>query len=108
MRIRAKILALSCTSIALAAMTAMGQAKPAHGPFTAKDWSELRSAHASAVGANGTILYSLSYGADKGPTHTDWWTMGADGNNAKKLEMPEAFIPWASPPMERASTADGR
>jgi dipeptidyl aminopeptidase/acylaminoacyl peptidase len=98
MRIRAKILALSCTSIALAAMTAMGQAKPAHGPFTAKDWSELRSAHASAVGANGTILYSLSYGADKGPTHTDWWTMGADGNNAKKLEMPEGFHPMGFTP----------
>ena len=93
MRIRAEIPALCFMAIALTSMTAMGQAKPAHGPFTAKDWSELRSAHASAVSANGTILYSVSYGAAKGPTHTDWWTMGADGNNPKKLEMPDGFHP---------------
>ena len=89
MRIRAEMLALGFMAIALTSMTAMGRAKPAHGPFTAKDWSELRSAHASAVSASGTILYSVSYGAAKGPTNTDWWTMGADGNNPKKLEMPE-------------------
>jgi dipeptidyl aminopeptidase/acylaminoacyl peptidase len=93
MRIRAEMLALGFMAIALTSMTAMGQAKPAHGPFTAKDWSELRSAHASAVSASGTILYSVSYGAAKGPTHTDLWTMGADGNNPKKLEMPDGFHP---------------
>ncbi len=66
---------------------------PAHGPFTPKDWSELRSAHAAAVSGNGTILYTVSHGAEKGPTHTEWWTIAADGNNAKKLEVPDGFHP---------------
>ena len=77
----------------LGAVLAMAQAKPAHGPFTAKDWAGLHSAHAAAVSANGTILYSVAFGAEKGPTHTEWWTIGSDGNNAKKLEMPDGFHP---------------
>jgi dipeptidyl aminopeptidase/acylaminoacyl peptidase len=62
-------------------------------PFRAKDWAGLHSAHAAAVNVEGTILYSVGYGAEKGPTHTDWWTIGADGNNAKKLEVPDSFHP---------------
>ena len=77
----------------LGALAALGQAKPAHGPFIPKDWSELQSAHAAAVSGNGAILYSVSHGAEKGPTHTDWWTIGAEGNDAKKLDVPEGFHP---------------
>ncbi len=53
----------------------------------------MHSAHAAAVSGNGTILYSVAFGGEKGPTHTEWWTIGADGNNAKKLEVPDAFHP---------------
>ncbi|WP_348263846.1 S9 family peptidase [Telmatobacter sp. DSM 110680] len=93
MRIRLKRLALEGVTLAFAAVMAVGQAKPAHGPFTAKDWAGLHSAHAAAMSANGTILYGVAFGAEKGPTHTEWWTVGADGNNAKKLEMPDGFHP---------------
>jgi dipeptidyl aminopeptidase/acylaminoacyl peptidase len=79
--------------VGLGAVFAAGQAKPAHGPFTPKDWMGLRSARAAAVSGSGTILYAVTYGAEKGPTHTDWWTIGADGNNAKKLEVPDGFRP---------------
>ncbi len=82
-----------CALFCLATAIALGQAKPAHGPFTAKDWATLHSARAAAVSAQGTILYAVSHGAEKGPTHTDWFLVGADGNNAKKLETPEGFHP---------------
>jgi dipeptidyl aminopeptidase/acylaminoacyl peptidase len=74
-------------------MLALGQAKATHGPFTPKDWMSLRSARAAAVSGSGTILYAVTYGAEKGPMHTDWWTIGGDGNNAKKLEVPDGFRP---------------
>jgi len=45
------------------------------------------------MNGNGTILYAVTYGAEKGETHTDWWTIGSDGSNAKKLEVPEGFRP---------------
>ena len=92
MRIRVRSFAFVITIVA-ASLVAMGQARPAHGPFTAKDWAALHSAHAAAVSVNGTILYSVTYGAEKGQTHTDWWTIGGDGNNAKKLEIPDGFHP---------------
>lgn len=75
-----------------AGVLAMGEAS-AHRSFTAKDWAELRSARAVAISANGMILYNVAHGAEKGPTHTDWWTMGSDGNNARKLEVPDGFHP---------------
>ena len=92
MRIRSKMPALASGTIALAAVMAIGQAKPSH-PFTAKDWAGLHSARAAAVSGSGTILYAVSYGAEKGPTHTEWWTIGADGKNAKKLDVPDGFRP---------------
>jgi len=72
---------------------AAGQAKPAKTPFTAKDWPSLHSAGAVAVSADGVILYRVSFGADKGPTHTDWWSTTPDGAHAKKLDLPEGFMP---------------
>jgi len=77
---------------AFAGVSAIGQAKP-HGPFTAKDWSELRSAHPGAVSANGTVLYSVTHGGEKGPTRTEWWLIGSDGNHAKRLDVPDGFHP---------------
>jgi len=38
--------------------------------FSAKDWSTLRSARAKAVSRDGSILYSVTFGGDKGPTKT--------------------------------------
>ncbi len=82
-----------CAAFVPAALSAWTQPKPAHAPFTAKDWATLHSARAAAISGNGTILYAVTYGAEKGETHTDWWTIGSDGNNAKNLEVPEGFRP---------------
>jgi hypothetical protein len=46
-----------------------------------------------AVASAGTILYRVSHGADKGPTHNEWWTIGADGAHASKLDLSEDFDP---------------
>jgi len=77
--------------VVLAVVSVAAQGK--QHPFTAKDWAGLHSAHAAAVSVSGMILYSVSFGAEKGPTHTEWWTIGADGNNAKKLDVPDGFHP---------------
>jgi dipeptidyl aminopeptidase/acylaminoacyl peptidase len=73
--------------------TAGVAAAQAEGPFTAQDWAKLHSARAAAVAGDGVILYSVSYGAEKGPTQTKWWTMNADGSHAMMLELPEGFRP---------------
>jgi dipeptidyl aminopeptidase/acylaminoacyl peptidase len=62
-------------------------------PFTAKDWAALRSAGATAVAPNGTILYVVTFGGEKGPTHREWWTIQPDGSHAAKLDLPEGFKP---------------
>jgi dipeptidyl aminopeptidase/acylaminoacyl peptidase len=84
---------LGCIGLGLGALVAMGQSNPVHGPFTAKDWTNMHSALAVAVSSRGAILYVVGYGAEKGPTHTEWWLVGTDGSNPKKLEVPEAFHP---------------
>jgi dipeptidyl aminopeptidase/acylaminoacyl peptidase len=73
----------------------------ARHPFGAKDWSTLRSARATAVSPDGTILYGVTFGGDKGPTHTEWWTIAADGSHAAKLEVQDDFSPMGF-------TVDGR
>jgi predicted nucleic acid-binding protein len=82
---------------ALLAAGATGAQQPtvaaAKHPFAAKDWSALRSGHATAVSPDGTILYRVTFGADKGPTHTEWWTVGADGSHAAKLDLQDDFAP---------------
>jgi dipeptidyl aminopeptidase/acylaminoacyl peptidase len=67
--------------------------KPAKGPFTAKSWSALHSASAIAVSPDGAILYTVTYGADHGPTHREWWTIAPDGSHPAKLDLPEGFSP---------------
>jgi dipeptidyl aminopeptidase/acylaminoacyl peptidase len=81
-----------CLRIALlVAGTAFGQA--AKHPFTAHDWAALRSARAAAVSPDGTILYHLTFGGEKGPTLNEWWTIAADGGHAAKLEVTDDFSP---------------
>jgi dipeptidyl aminopeptidase/acylaminoacyl peptidase len=81
-----------CLGIALlVAGTAFGQA--AKHPFTAHDWATLRSARAAAVSPDGTILYHLTFGGEKGPTLNEWWTIAADGSHAAKLEVSDDFTP---------------
>ncbi|HEY1965544.1 MAG TPA: S9 family peptidase [Acidobacteriaceae bacterium] len=93
--------------VALLAATAVPAQQPtaaavtaAKHPFRAQDWSALRSAHVAAVAPDGTILYRVTFGGDKGPTHTEWWTIAADGTRAAKLELQEDFSPMGF-------TADG-
>ena len=83
-------IAVWVVGIALGVASMVAQAK---APFTAKDWAELRSAEAVAVSGDGTILYSVRHGAEKGPTQTEWWMMRPDGSHAMKLELPEGFHP---------------
>ena len=70
-----------------------GAATPEKHPFSAKDWVALRSATATAVSSDGTILYVVTYGAEHGPTQREWWTVAADGSHASKLTLPEGFSP---------------
>src|SRR3984885_6453190 len=77
---------------------ALGQ--PAKHPFTANDWATLRSARAAAVSPDGMILYHVTFGGEKGPTHDEWWTIEADGSQAAKLEVSDDFSPMGF-------TADG-
>jgi dipeptidyl aminopeptidase/acylaminoacyl peptidase len=83
-------------SIALilsAAATAGAQPAAAKHPFTARDWAALRSAAAAAVSPDGTILYGITFGAEKGPTKHEWWTVAPDGTHAAKLDLQESFTP---------------
>ncbi len=83
--------ALGAGALAFAQPSAPATAKRA--PFTAQDWAALRSAGAAAVSPQGVILYLVTYGADHGPTHREWWTIAADGSHAAKLDLPDGFSP---------------
>ncbi|HET6205997.1 MAG TPA: S9 family peptidase [Terracidiphilus sp.] len=72
---------------------ATAQNKPAKAPFTAKEWAALRSAAAVAVAADGTILYQVTSGAERGPTLKEWWTTDPGGNQPLKLDLPADFVP---------------
>jgi dipeptidyl aminopeptidase/acylaminoacyl peptidase len=94
----AGVRALWCAGVLLAASLAGAQQKH---PFGAHDWSALRNAQAAAVAPDGTILYRVTFGGDKGPTHTEWWTIGAEGSHAAKLDVQDDFMPMGF-------TADGK
>ena len=93
-----KLFAL-CGWLCVAAMNAgLVSAQQPNGPaakhpFGAHDWSLLRNARAAAVSPEGTILYRVTFGGDKGPTHTEWWTIAADGTHAAKLDLQDDFSP---------------
>jgi dipeptidyl aminopeptidase/acylaminoacyl peptidase len=75
------------------ALVQTGTASPQKHSFSVKDAASLRSATAIAVSPDGTILYAVSFGGEKGPSQKEWWTIEADGSHATKLELPEGFSP---------------
>jgi dipeptidyl aminopeptidase/acylaminoacyl peptidase len=76
------------------AQPARAQAAPAaNHPFTAKDWASLRSAGAVAVSPGGEILYVVTFGGDRGPSHREWWIVDPEGSRPVKLDMPDGFSP---------------
>ena len=82
----------------LTGVSAARQAPPAANqstkhPYTPKDWSILRNARAIAVSPDGAILYQVGFGAEKGPTNSEWWTVAASGTHATKLELSDDFSP---------------
>jgi dipeptidyl aminopeptidase/acylaminoacyl peptidase len=64
-------------------------------PFTIDDYSALHSARAVAVSPDGkTILYQVSFDGTSGPANKrEWHLMDASGENARKLDLPENFVP---------------
>jgi dipeptidyl aminopeptidase/acylaminoacyl peptidase len=81
-------------------LTGTVSAQPTKHPVDAKDWAALRNARAAAVAKDGTILYHVTFGADKGPTKSEWWTIAPDGTHPAKLDLSDDFSPWGF-------TADG-
>ena len=79
--------------LSMAASVAIAQAGGGKHAFTPMDWAKLHSADAAAVSSDGTILYRVSYGAEKGPTHSEWWTAAPDGSRNVKLELSDDFKP---------------
>ncbi len=63
-------------------------------PFSAQDWSKLRSAFAVAVSPDGKdILYQVSFGGEKGRTNEEWRLIHPDGTDGRKIELSEDFHP---------------
>jgi dipeptidyl aminopeptidase/acylaminoacyl peptidase len=91
---------LAWAILAAAGFGQAGYGQAAKLPFGAKDWSSLRSARAKAVAADGTVLYAVTHGGDKGPTKSEWWTVAKDGSQPVKLDLSDNFSP-------RGFTSDG-
>jgi len=85
--------------LVLASSTATSQAAraaaaPDQHPFGLDDYAALRRAHALSVSPDGkSVLYEVSYDADKGPTKHEWHLIDTSGGNGRKLELPESFEP---------------
>ncbi len=63
-------------------------------PFTFQDAATLHSAGAVAVSPDGkTILYSVRFGAAKGPDTTEWHFMPPSGGDSRQLKLPKEFHP---------------
>ncbi|MGA3048047.1 MAG: S9 family peptidase [Terracidiphilus sp.] len=95
---RQSILAGCLAGILSIAIPSFAQTAPANQPapkhaFTAKDWAALRSAAAAAISPDGTILYGVNYGGEKGPTHHEWWAIAPDGTHPTKLDLQDDFTP---------------
>ncbi|MFZ0734009.1 MAG: hypothetical protein WAM79_16935, partial [Candidatus Sulfotelmatobacter sp.] len=62
-------------------------------PFTFEDAETLHRASPAAVSPDGkSVLYSVRFGAAKGPDKTEWHLMPV-GGEARHLEIPEKFHP---------------
>lgn len=79
--------------IAAAAISAAQTSASTKHPFGPRDWAALHSASASAVSPDGTLLYQVTFGGEKGPAHKEWWTVAADGSHSMKLDLPPDFQP---------------
>jgi len=90
---------LSALALLIAAASAQSTTSARHA-FTAQDWAHLHSAGVDAVSPDGTILYVVTFGGEKGPTHQEWWTIAPDGSHSAKLDLPDDFSP-------RGFTRDG-
>ena len=63
-------------------------------PFGIDDYSALHSAHALAVSPDGkSILYDVRTDGTKGPTNHEWRLIDVNGENSRKLDLPEKFEP---------------
>ncbi len=63
-------------------------------PFTFEDAETLHRASPAAVSPDGkSVLYSVRFGAAKGPDKTEWHLMPVVGGEARHLEIPEQFHP---------------
>jgi dipeptidyl aminopeptidase/acylaminoacyl peptidase len=94
-------LSMLSTLLSLGLVLATAAAQTPKHPFTPNDWAALHSAGVTAVSPDGTILYQVSFGGEKGPTHQEWWTVAPDGSHPAKLDLPEGFSPMGF-------TRDGR
>jgi dipeptidyl aminopeptidase/acylaminoacyl peptidase len=91
---------IRCVTFLLAVVALAGLAVPRafaedKHPFSADDYSALRSARAVAVSPDGkTILYRVSFDGTTGPADKhEWHMMDLSGGNARKLDLPENFEP---------------
>jgi acetyl esterase/lipase len=85
--------ALLTTGSSRGAQNAAPPEQAANHPFTARDWAQLHNARAIAVSPDGTILYHVAFGAERGPSKSEWWTIAADGTHTTKLEVSDDFSP---------------
>ena len=78
-------------SLALTSAPAIAAQKHPFGP---DDLTGLRSARALAVSPDGkTVLFQVSYDPEKGPSKREWHLIDVNGDNNRKLELPESFEP---------------
>jgi dipeptidyl aminopeptidase/acylaminoacyl peptidase len=77
----------------LGAGAAFAQTAATH-PFGVDDYSALRSASARAVSPDGKwVLVRVSWDGDRGPAKREFYLMDTNGENKRKLELPEGFEP---------------
>jgi dipeptidyl aminopeptidase/acylaminoacyl peptidase len=85
----------------LSAATVLSAQNAKH-PFTIDDAATLRHAYAAAVSPDGkTVLYRVSFGAQKGPDTSEWQLIATAGGEPSHLTLPEHFTP-------AGFTADGK
>jgi dipeptidyl aminopeptidase/acylaminoacyl peptidase len=79
--------------VIFAAAAAWAQTGEMH-PFGVDDYSALRSASPEAVSADGKwVLVTVSWDGERGPTKREFYVMDTNGENKRKLELPEGFRP---------------
>jgi dipeptidyl aminopeptidase/acylaminoacyl peptidase len=84
-----RIVFVLCAGLALGSVQAADKR-----PFREEDMAALRSARPVAVSPDGeTVLYGVTFGGPKGPTQNEWHLIAVDGTNARRLSLPEHFVP---------------